>query len=112
MIHRIQDKNNCEDLFAKIKIDNEFIFVPVSKKNVYKIKYKKIILQIVYQRINLFMNFKALKKANLIKVVLKRIGIAKELFIMEMSKGLEVYIPKDLSQGHLPLSMRFYDPII
>jgi len=34
---------------------------------------------------------------NLIKVVLKRINIAKELFIMDLEKGGEVYIPKDLS---------------
>jgi len=44
MVNRIQDKNNCEDLFAKIKINNEFIYMPVSKQNIYKIKYKKIIL--------------------------------------------------------------------
>jgi len=30
------------------------------------------------------MNFKSLKKINLVKVILKRIGISKELFIMEI----------------------------
>jgi len=31
LIHRIQDKNNCEDLFARVKINKEFIYMPISK---------------------------------------------------------------------------------
>ena len=60
------------------------MYMPVSKQNLYKIKYKKIQLETVYKRINLFVNFKALKKTNLIKALLKRIDLSKELFIMEI----------------------------
>ena len=47
-----------------------------------------------------------------IQAVLKRIAISKEMFIKEISYGQEVYIPKDLSQKSLPLSMKYYDSII
>lgn len=38
--------------------------------------------------------------------------MVKDLFIMDIEQGQEVFIPKELSQDHLPLSFRFYDPIL
>ena len=43
---------------------------------------------------------------------LKRIDLAKKLFVVDMQEGTEVLIPKDLSQDHLPMSFRYYDPLI
>jgi len=51
----------------------------------------------IYKRINLFVNFKALRRINLINIILKRISVAKELFLIEVQAGGEVFIPKDLS---------------
>lgn len=31
---------------------------------------------------------------------------------MDVEDGGEVYIPKELSQDHLPYSFRYYDPIL
>ena len=44
--------------------------------------------------------------------MLKRIQIAKELFTLEIEQGSEAFIPVELSQKSLPLSFRFYDPIL
>jgi len=38
--------------------------------------------------------------------------LVKELFTLEIEQGCEVFIPKELSQKSLPVSFRFYDPII
>ena len=47
-----------------------------------------------------------------LEAVLKKINIVKELFIQELEQGKDCFIPKDLSQDHLPYSFRYYDPII
>ena len=44
--------------------------------------------------------------------MLERIKLAKQLFTQEIEQGSEAYIPVELSQKELPLSFRFYDPII
>ena len=36
----------------------------------------------------------------------------RRLFVLEIEQGQEVYIPTELSQKSLPLSFRYYDPII
>ena len=43
---------------------------------------------------------------------LKKIEIAKRLFIFEVEDGTEAFIPWDLSMERFPQCMRFYDPII
>ena len=47
----------------------------------------------------------------LLLCILRRIELAKELFILEIETGQEVFIPKDLTMDHMPYTMRFYDPI-
>jgi hypothetical protein len=41
-----------------------------------------------------------------------RIKFIREMFILDIAEGREVYIPKALSQDQLPYSFRFYDPIL
>ena len=43
---------------------------------------------------------------------LKILEREKELFAIQLERGKEVRIPPSLAQSRLPLSMRFYDPII
>jgi len=33
------------------------------------------------------------------------------MFVEDIALGSSVFIPKDLSQDHLPMSLRFYDPV-
>ena len=44
--------------------------------------------------------------------VIKRINVVKQLFVQEIEQGKECFIPKDLSQDSLPISFRYYDPVI
>ena len=44
--------------------------------------------------------------------VIKRIEIAKQLFVVDIEQGTEVFIPPDLRISQYPLSMQFNDPIL
>lgn len=60
-----------------------------------KYKYKKYMQQ--YKKIELIIQLKAVNGPNLLKCILKKYALAKELFIQEIENGNEVYIPKELS---------------
>jgi hypothetical protein len=44
--------------------------------------------------------------------LLEKIKLMKEIFVYEVEQRIETFIPADLSQDGLPMSFRFYDPII
>ena len=58
------------------------------------------------------LNFRAVNKINFVQCLIKRIDLAKRLFIMDIEEGSEVYIPNDLRNDKLPMSFQFYDPIM
>ena len=47
-----------------------------------------------------------------IEITLKLINEARELFLLNISQGDEIVIPKELSQKQMSFSYRFYDPIL
>lgn len=47
-----------------------------------------------------------------IRAVVQKIELTKQLFVMEIQEGQDVHIPYDLAQRQLPLSYRYYDPLI
>lgn len=57
-------------------------------------------------------NLKAVQKEVYIHVILRKIKLAKEIFITELECGKDVFIPHELSQDKLPSSFRYYDPIV
>lgn len=65
-----------------------------------------------YMKISLLIKLKAVRGVLMIKTILRRIKLAKFLFIQEIEQGQEVFIPYQLSQDHFPISMRYYDPIL
>jgi hypothetical protein len=48
----------------------------------------------------------------MLRLMIEKIEIAKEIFVQEISLGDEVIIPKDLSQDQYPHSFRYYDFIL
>ena len=57
-------------------------------------------------------NLKALKGIIMLNAMLKKIQLQKELFVLDIEDGNEIYIPSSLTQDRLPYSFRFYDPIL
>ena len=41
-----------------------------------------------------------------------KIKLTKEMFLYDIEQGKETVIPGDLNQESLPMSIRYYDPII
>lgn len=44
--------------------------------------------------------------------MIRRIELARDLFMLEVESGQETFITKELSMDHFPHSMRYYDPIV
>ena len=63
-------------------------------------------------KIKLICDMKAVSKIYYIKFTLKRIELAKKLFVGEIEQGMETLIPQELSQNNFSLVIKFYDPIL
>ena len=60
----------------------------------------------------LLINVKAISGALYLKALIKRVELAKFLFVHEIEYGGDVFIPNELSQDRLPHAFRYYDPIL
>ena len=60
----------------------------------------------------MIVDLKALSAIDFIKFNLKKIEIAKDMFVKEIEHGEEVFIPSEMTQDSYPVSMRYYDPIL
>ena len=65
-----------------------------------------------YMKIRLILALRMLKGLFFIETLLTKIKLAKQIFVLDVEQGQEVFILDDLSQRFLPPSFRFYDPII
>jgi len=63
-------------------------------------------------KLDLCLALKAISGLVFLKAILMRIKYIKQILILDIAEGIEVYIPKALSQSQLPSSFRFYDPIL
>lgn len=63
-------------------------------------------------KMTIITNLKAAKGAVFVMILLKKIAMARDLFILKFEQGEETFIPIELSQDKLPASFRFYDPLI
>lgn len=63
-------------------------------------------------RLKLLQGIGGFQGLTFIDIVLKRITIAKQLFLLNISQGDENLIPPELSQRCLTINYRFYDPIL
>lgn len=63
-------------------------------------------------KINMVMRMRVLQDMFFIKALLLKIELVKRRFVLELEQGSETYIPSDLSCRDLPISFRFYDPVL
>ena len=112
-IVKILEKEQCLDIFKDAVVDKKTeLFKDSNHQQFIKYKFKRKGREIQYNKIKLFMNMKLIGGIVYCKALLKRIQIAKELFVLEIEQGQEVLIPSDLSQDALPMSFRYYDSIL
>ena len=56
----------------------------------------------MYRKIGLLMYIGALNKILFIKLRLKQMKLAKELFILDIEEGIPVHLPGEMKLGNLP----------
>ena len=63
-------------------------------------------------KLKMTLGIKAISGILYVEALIKKIELVKQILIYDVEQGNESFIPKELSQDNLPLSFRFYDPII
>jgi hypothetical protein len=63
----------------------------------------------MYRKISLLYYIGALNKILFIKLRLKQIKLAKEIFILDIEEGIPVFLPNELKHTNMPLSLKYYD---
>lgn len=64
------------------------------------------------QKLKLVLGLKSLPGILYVRALLHKIEISKQIFVMDVQDGQEVFILRELSQQQFPLSFRYYDPLI
>lgn len=114
-ISQLVKKNKCSDIFKYTVIDSEKglrMFDDKSAKDFLRIKKSRVNKISVIHQLNIILGLKAVQKMAYVNFTLKKIELQKNLFLIDIEQGQEVFVPKDLSQNQLPLSFRYYDPLI
>lgn len=70
------------------------MFGDQSGKRFVKYKNERIQIEEIIDKINLCIKLKAAQHLGFIKIILKRIELARKIFIMNIELGLEVLIPE------------------
>ena len=65
-----------------------------------------------YKKFELLINLRSIRTIDFVRFNLKKIELAREIFLKEIEHGSEVFIPSEISSDHYPQSMRFYDHIL
>lgn len=69
-------------------------------------------------RQNLYSKFKfinalhAYQGLTYVHMLLQSIKLAKEIFVLNIEQGDEIFVPTELNFSNLPMSFQFYDPIL
>jgi hypothetical protein len=80
--------------------------------NEIKFKFKRALLLNAIARLNLMDKLGAPSLPILILMRLKRTEFVRQLFCLQLMKGVEVKIPESLLLANRPKSFQFYDPLI
>ena len=102
------NKTNTFDFFVGINhlSKNQMQF---DIDHVTKYKVERVIAEGVYINLRLIMSMKCVKHILFVKVALKRIELAKYIFILDMQQGKQIYIPSELQVDQFSQGLRFYD---
>lgn len=102
-------KQETQDLFRNFGEDRPIDRYEANRRTIVKLQRAKLDRSLI--KLDLCIALKAVRGLIYLRAILLRIKTVKEIFILDISEGKEVYIPPSLSQNRLPKSFRFYDPI-
>lgn len=93
-----------------IQIDNEGR--KIDYDNRVEVKHKRLKLLSKLNKIKIVLNMRIVHPYFLLRLMIEKIQIVKDMFVQEISLGNEVLIPRELSQDNFPMSFRYYDFIL
>ena len=108
---KITSKDNCGDVFrhlaqqASAQLHND-------DKEWVNYKFQKFRLQAVLKRMRSILKAGLISGPRVVMGHVKVLAVVKQLFLLEFETGNAALIPPALRQDNIPLSFRYYDPIL
>ena len=98
LVTRCFAKNNCRDIFLEAEVEDG-VRMFQEKSVVQRIKFKFKITQKrdQYMKLRFMILLNAVKGELYLQVLLRSMKLVKEIFILEVEEGTEVFIPRQLS---------------
>ena len=91
-------KEKCIDIFKHAKLDNDTrIQEKLSEKKYLELKLSKHKMNYQVNKLRMIMKFQLLKGEYFLQLMLKKIKVATQLFVIEIEQENEVLIPRELS---------------
>jgi len=75
-------------------------------------KHDKNVLNAKLLKVKFMLGVGGLMDIFYLKSVIKKIQLKKQLFVLELEQGQEVFIPNELSVESYPPTFTYYDPVI
>ena len=107
----MKDKSKCVDMFVKLQLDGNHVYDQQPQIDLIEFKSKKLKLEKIINKIKFIKGFNILKGEMYNFLLLRLIEVQKELFVLDVEQGNEIFIPKSLSLDQYPKSFQFYDPL-
>lgn len=108
----VVSKDKSSDLFKNCMYDTSNVILKEDIQKWVRYKFSRFKYEKNAKKIRNLLKSKILQGPRFLMGKLKMYEIMKKLFILEFELGNEVLIPDALSQDKLPMSFRYYDPII
>lgn len=111
-VRDVLSKDKPSDLFKDVIDPHDEKFVKEDCNQWVAHKFQQFKLEKNIRKIQNLIDAKQIQGPRFIMAQLRKYQLEKALFITDFEQGQDVLIPKSLSQEDLPLSYRYYDPII
>lgn len=111
-LKEVISKDKSEDMFKEIIFDYSKHILKEDIQKWVRYKFNRFKAEKNIKKIKNLLQSKSLSGPRFLMGQLKLYELTKKIFILEFELGNEVLIPQALSQDQLPLSFRYYDPII
>ena len=83
------------DLFKDTNLEGNLHKITLNSKKIKNDIGRNLLIK-HHGNLNICIRFKAIKKLEYIICLIKRIELAKQIFVCDIEKGIEVFIPPDL----------------
>lgn len=115
-VQKMNMSKKCADIFKNVVIqkDQEKIRMYSHKNNNKFFRDKRLRNELIMNisKLKLILGMRSITGMIYIRALLDKINYVKKLFTYQIEDDAEVFIPVDLSQSGLPISFRYYDPLI